>query len=137
MIYENKLLVEWINKIDFADRLHLLGEHVGMENIIPAFDVSALSSVSEGFPNVVGEAMACGVPCVATDAGDSAYIVGDTGLVVSPGDQVALANALRRMIETKSEERKTLGKRARERVEENFSIDLVVKKYTELYTGLV
>ncbi|OGI67963.1 hypothetical protein A2738_03905 [Candidatus Nomurabacteria bacterium RIFCSPHIGHO2_01_FULL_42_15] len=136
MTDKNKLLTEWINEIDIAPRLHLLGECEGIENITAAFDVAVLSSVSEGFPNVIGEAMACGVPCVVTDAGDSAYIVGDTGLMVPPSDQVALANAFRQMIEMKDIERKALGERARKRIEENFSIDLVVKKYIELYTSL-
>jgi len=137
MNYKNKLLLEWINEIDIAPRLHLLGECEGVENIMAAFDIAVLSSVSEGFPNVLGEAMACGVPCVATDAGDSAYIVGDTGFVVSPGDHVALANSLRQMIEMRDDKRKALGIRARKRIEENFSVDLVVKKYMELYTSLV
>ncbi len=134
--YQNKLLTEWISETDMTPRLHLLGEREGVENIMPAFDVAVFSSVSEGFPNVLGEAMACGLPCVATDAGDCAYIVGDTGFVVPSGDYVALANALRKMIEMKDRERQTLGEKARKRIEENFSIDQIVKKYLELYTSL-
>ncbi|KKQ66371.1 MAG: hypothetical protein US86_C0006G0051 [Candidatus Daviesbacteria bacterium GW2011_GWA2_38_24] len=136
--WSNKELVLWIEKVNLKDNFHLLGEREDIPRITAALDVASLTSAyGEGFPNTVGEAMACGVPCVVTDAGDSAYIVGDTGFVVSSGDPVALANALRQMIEMKDGERQAFGKRARKRIEENFSIDQVVKKYIELYTSLV
>lgn len=134
----NRELVSWIEKANLEDNFHLLDERDDIPRITAALDVASLTSAfGEGFPNTVGEAMSCGVPCVVTDAGDSAYIVGDTGFVVPPGDRVALAGALRRMIEIKEGERVALGQRARKRIEENFSIDRVVKKYIELYTSLV
>jgi len=135
--WSNKELVLWIEKVNLRNNFHLLDEREDIPRITAALDVASLTSAyGEGSPNTVGEAMACGVPCVVTDVGDSAYIVGNTGFVAPLGDRVALANSLRQMIEMKDDKRKALGQRARRRIEENFSIGLVVKKYTELYTSL-
>lgn len=87
-----------------------------VEKIYPALNVMALCSSSEGFPNVVGEAMACGVPCAVTDSGDAARIVGDTGMVVPVGDHAAMADAWDRLLERKQE-----NPAVRERVVRNFS----------------
>jgi glycosyltransferase involved in cell wall biosynthesis len=73
------------------------GAHSDMPAVYNALDILCLSSITEGFPNVLGEAMSCGVPCVATDVGDAAHIVGDTGLVVPKRNPEALAEAMVRM----------------------------------------
>ena len=65
-----------------------------MPAVCNALDVLASSSITEGFPNVIAEAMACGVPCVVTDVRDSRNIVGEFGIVVPPGDSDALAAGL-------------------------------------------
>jgi glycosyltransferase involved in cell wall biosynthesis len=71
------------------------GARQDMPAVYSALDILCSASVGgEGFPNVVGEAMACGVPCVVTDVGDSARIVGELGVVVPPGDAEALARGL-------------------------------------------
>lgn len=116
-----------------ADRIHLLGERDDVERLMPALDVFCLSSVAEAFPNVLGEAMACGVPCVATDVGDSADIVGETGIVVSPGDSEVLAQGLLAMLRKSSGERRALGQMARQRVETNYGLDAIVAQYARLY----
>lgn len=90
-----------------------------VQRIYNALDVLVLSSSSEGFPNVVGEAMACAVPCVVTDVGDAAYLVGDTGLVVPPRDPPALARGILRLLAGK--EARSQGQAARTRIEEKFS----------------
>jgi glycosyltransferase involved in cell wall biosynthesis len=87
---------------------------------------TSASSFGEGFSNVIGEAMACGIPCVATNVGDSALIVGDTGPVISPGDPAALSAVWRDLIENGSDARRTMGEKARQRIVEQFSVDMLV-----------
>ena len=73
-----------------------------MSAVYNALDIAVSSSYSEGLSNVIGEAMACGVPCVVTNVGDSAWVVGDTGEVVPPKDPVALKNAIERLLDQKA-----------------------------------
>jgi glycosyltransferase involved in cell wall biosynthesis len=96
-------------------------------------DISVLSSVSEGFPNVLGEAMSCGICAVSTVAGDSAWIIGNTGAVASPRDPDMLARAIERLLSMEPEQRRNLGKLARARVIEDFSLPSVVREYEQLY----
>jgi glycosyltransferase involved in cell wall biosynthesis len=98
-----------------------------------AFDLATNVSYGEAFPLVVGEAMATGVPCVVTDVGDSALIIGDTGKVVPPRDPQFLAQAWLSMIELSDEERSTLGQQARQRIIQNFSLQKMVETYEQLY----
>jgi len=98
-------------------------------------DISSSSSSSgEAFPNVIGEAMACGVPCVVTDVGDSAYVVGDTGQVVPPCNPQALADGIIQLLDLPKCERQALGNRSRKRIEENFTLDEIVRQYETFYT---
>jgi len=117
-------------------KIHLLGERRDIARLTAALDVATSCSRSEGFPNVIGEAMACGVPCVATDAGDSARIVGDTGIVVPRGDPAALAGGCERLLRLTPEARRALGERARRRVAERFDIGASARRYEELYASL-
>src|SRR5438046_8609219 len=80
--------------------------------------------------------MACGVPCVVTDIGDSAAIVADTGMVVAPRDPGALAAAIVALVASGPERRRALGEAARRRVEERFSLASVVAQYEALYETL-
>lgn len=115
-------------------RFRLLGEREEAFDLIRAMDVLCVSSAwGEAFPNVIGEAMAAGVPCVTTDVGDSAFIVGDTGIVVPPRDEDALKEGLRDMLERSTGERKTMGERAMKRVEAEFDLSTMVDRYTALY----
>jgi glycosyltransferase involved in cell wall biosynthesis len=121
-----------------ASRFSLLGRRDDLDRIYPAMDLHVLSSRSvEGFPNVLGEAMACGVPCVATNMGDSALIVGDTGRIVPPRDPGALADAIVELLGMPEEARDRLGRAARQRIEERFSIETIAARYRALYGGLL
>jgi len=109
--------------------IRFLGERSDIPKIMSALDMVVSSSAwGEGFPNVIGEAMASEVPCVVTDVGDSAYIVGQYGRVCPVGDDQGIASSLLQLIENK-QERKTAGKQARKRIKENYSMDKIKKEY--------
>jgi glycosyltransferase involved in cell wall biosynthesis len=117
-------------------RVMLLGERRDIVDLLSASDLFCLSSYTEGLPNAVAEAMACGVPCVATDVGDVAQLVGDTGIVVPPRDPDALARALLAMIEAPREQRAAQGARARQRIIEEFELTRMISQYDSLYSRL-
>ncbi len=130
----NTELIRWLEKAGMRDRFHLLGARTDMPILNAALDIATLSSAyGEGFPNVVGEAMACGVPCVVTDVGDSAYIVGEAGSVVSPRSPGDLCEAWRSMLALPADQKQALGQAARRRVETEFSLDVVVNRYESCY----
>jgi len=93
-----------------------------------ALDVLVLSSMSESFPNVVGEAMACGVPCVVTDVGDAAELVGETGVIAPPRDPERLREAIEALLARPAGERAALGQAARERILAGYSQSLLVQR---------
>ena len=134
----NQSLVECIESTGLQRVCHLIGYRRDVARINAAFDVAASSSAyGEAFPNVLAEAMACGVPCVATDVGDSAYIVGDTGSIVPPRNPAALADALDALLAKGPDHLRTLGQMARRRVEQNFAIEEVVRAYEDMYEAIV
>jgi|CXWL01.1.fsa_nt_gi glycosyltransferase involved in cell wall biosynthesis len=119
-----------------TDRVRLLGYRSDIERLLSGVDVLCLSSVGEGFPNVLGEAMACGVPCVSTDVGDARSIVADTGLIVPVRDPVSLAHAIIEMIDLGPVGRERLGFAARARIELEYSLPRIVDRYTAFYSNL-
>jgi glycosyltransferase involved in cell wall biosynthesis len=100
-------------------------------------DIFVLSSRAEAFPNVVGEAMALGLPCVVTDVGDAAMLLGDAGRVVTPRDADALAAAVLELAALPEAERCTLGARGRSRIAEYFSLRSACRRFTELQRAVV
>jgi glycosyltransferase involved in cell wall biosynthesis len=134
--WENSQLAGWINAAGIRDCCHLLGVREDMSRLFAGMDIATTASRTEAFPIVIGEAMACGTPCVVTDVGDSAMIVGDTGIVVPPGDPSALAEAWRKLIEAGPEVRRRLGIAARNRVREHFALPAVVERYQAIYREL-
>lgn len=122
--------------LSLRERMIWAGALDDMAAVYSALDIfCSSSSYGEGFSNTIGEAMACGVPCVVTDVGDSALIVGATGSVVPPGDHRALAAAIGRLIDLPPEERQGLGEACRARIVSEFGIDRLVQR-TEQALGL-
>lgn len=107
------------NDLGIANQIVWTGACADMCAVYNALDVLVSSSCSEGLPNAIGEAMACGVPCVVTDVGDSALLLGDCGTVVPPQDPEALADGITRCLAAKRED---FGARARKRIAENFGV---------------
>ena len=113
--------------------IHFLGERSDIPRIMSALDVLISSSAwGEGFPNVIGEAMASETPCVVTDVGDSAYIVGKYGKVCPAGDDHCIAKNLLQFIKNDSQ-RKKLGQQSRKRIEKYYSIDKIKKEYLKVW----
>ena len=132
----NGALAAMIEQYELEGHVHLVGERPDIHAVAPGFDVLVSASTGEGFPNVIGEAMSCGVPCVVTDVGDSAAVIGDTGVKVPPRDPEALAAGIIELIDMGAAGRAELGGRARARAVEKFSLGSVVRQYEELYAGL-
>lgn len=130
---DNHELVSLISSHSLIDRVYLLGERDDIPRLMASFDVLISPSNGEGFPNVLGEAMSSGVICAVTNAGDSAEIVGETGRVVTVGDMADLAKSVIELLQLSGHERRELGRRARERVHDNFDINGVTRQYEAEY----
>jgi glycosyltransferase involved in cell wall biosynthesis len=135
---KNQNLQNLIQDLGIVSQVHLLGERQDIPYIASALDIFSLASAyGEAFPLAIGEAMSCGVPCVVTDVGDSAWIVGNTGKVVPPKEPQLLANAYQELIDVGPDARETLGKAARARVIDLFSSNSIVHQYENLYESLL
>ncbi|WP_087001621.1 glycosyltransferase [Rhizobium sullae] len=109
--------------MDLEDRLTTPGPRSDVASLLPGFDVFVLSSAwGEAFPLSVAEAMACGVPVVATDIGDCAWLIGDHDLISRPGDPEAQAQVVASLFSQSAEARSKRGLAGRKRVEQRFSL---------------
>jgi glycosyltransferase involved in cell wall biosynthesis len=137
----NEELSRLVQTMGLGGRVRLLGERQDVARLYASLDVYWMSSVArgiaEGFPNVIAEAMACGVPCVATDIGDAAWIIGQTGRVVESRDWRAFADATAELLESGAATRERLGFEGRQRIERDFSLDAVVGAYHALYVEVL
>jgi len=133
---DTETLASAVAERGLTDRVLLLGYQSHVERLLPAVDVVCLSSLGEGFPNVLGEAMACGIPCVSTDVGDARPIIADTGLIVPVRDSTSLAGAITELIDRGAAERAKLGRAARARIEAEYSLPSIVDRYEALYSDL-
>ncbi|MFO1409010.1 MAG: glycosyltransferase [Steroidobacteraceae bacterium] len=120
-------------RLGIEAHVEFVDEQRDMRALMNALDVLCLASHSEAFPNVIGEAMACEVPVVATDVGDVAEIVGDTGTVVPAGDPVSMARAIEQLCGLLPGRRKEQGRAARRRIVERFSEEQMLAAFAELY----
>lgn len=130
----NKELREMIRESDLEAYTLLLGCRSDVPDLMNCFDIFvSASGWGEGFPNVVGEAMSAGIPCVVTDVGESARVVGDNGLVVEPDSPEQLAKEILRLSAFSAEQREKIGRKLRQRIKEEYSIAKIAKEYESLY----
>lgn len=133
----NNELISEIEKQELQSHVVLLEQRNDIPAIMNALDLHILSSSSEAFPNVIAEAMACGTPCVSTDVGDAALIVGEAGWVVPAQDSRQLASAITQALTLKQDSLKwlELQNQARNRILEHFSIETMINKYHDVWNS--
>lgn len=130
-------LVCWLKQAKIYQNTILVGEVANVSDYLSAMDIFCLTSRSEGFPNVVGEAMSMRVPCVVTDVGDAAYLVGNTGRVVPPNSKHEFTQGLIDILDLSVEELTGLGNKAYERIRDCFSIDYIHQQYDLVYNEVL
>ena len=134
---DNPVLASWIKATGYEDRFHLLGVRSDIPRVTAALDVStSSSSYGESFSNAVVEAMACGVPCVVTDIGDSRSVVGGSGIAVPPSSPAALVRAWRSLLGMSASRRSSMGTAARRRAADKYSIETMVARFGKLYAEI-
>jgi len=123
-----------IAELNIGHRCVFLGNRNDVEQIYPACDVTALSSLYEGTPNVLLESMACGVPVVATDVSDNAYVVrdGETGFLVQLGNEEAMADRLYTLL-SDDKLRRDMGRKAHDWVTSEFSLQQLARNTEAVY----
>lgn len=117
-----------------AKKVNLLDQISDMPAFYQSIDAFLMTSITEGFPNVLVEAMASGLPCISTDVGDAKYIVQDLGCIVPPRNAQALAEAILEYSKKTDAEKQALKQATRERVEQNFSIATVSRQYMQVWS---
>jgi len=120
-----------------ASRVHLIGRRSDTERLLAALDVYCSPSLGEGFPNAPAEAMSSGVPVVASDAGDSRLIVGDTGIIVPVNDAAGLADGCLTLLREPEASRRARSERARARIVEQFGLARAVTEYERMIDGVL
>jgi glycosyltransferase involved in cell wall biosynthesis len=133
----NEKLLGWINDSGFKERFILLGERMDMPRYMAAMDIFCLHSKTEGFPNVLAEAMVMGLPCIATDVGDAAFLMSDTGRVVPGGDFLNMEMAISCLLNLDQVARQNLGKRAEIRIRSEFSISSAQERVEQIYQDVL
>lgn len=134
--WDNLELKNWINNTISPKSFYLLGQRSDIPEILPAFDVFCLSSSAEGFPNVLGEAMASGVVAVSTTAGASQEIIDDIKRVAPINDSRSLADKVLYVLNLNKEEIENIKDKSRNRVLNFYSIEKVSNTYQEKYGSI-
>jgi glycosyltransferase involved in cell wall biosynthesis len=135
-VYAERLLAE-TRRLGLDGRVTWLGSRDDVPAVLNGFDLYVSASNTEAFSNSIAEAMASGVPCVVTDVGDSAWIVSDTGVVVSPDDPSGLAGGIRQLIGRLQREGTGLPEQVRRRIVEHFNYGLLIERTARELTGLL
>ena len=128
-------LISQIKRLKLSNYVKLIGQHDDIRQVMNGLDIYVQSSsYGEGFPNVVAEAMACGTPCIVTDVGDSRFVVGKNGWVVSPNNSTKLAKVIEEALcEVNTVKWTKRSNKARLRIKNNFDIYKMIKCYDNLW----
>jgi glycosyltransferase involved in cell wall biosynthesis len=133
LTHSNEELVSFIRSLGLLSKVSLIGERRDIPRVLSALDIATSSSSwGEGFANVIGEAMSCGIPCIVTDIGDSARIVGRNEWVVPPDDPEALTSRWVELLSLGASARAKIGMEGRARIVEMYSLPAVVREYESL-----
>jgi glycosyltransferase involved in cell wall biosynthesis len=133
VIKENKFLYKAVVEHGLEAAVILDGEVSNVSDYMSAMDVFCMHSETEGFPNVLGEAMCVGLPCISTDVGDASLLMGSLGEIVPAKDAMALSRAILSLASMDASSRRALGMKSRKRIIESFSLDVVVGKFSDIY----
>ena len=132
---DNPTILRQLQEFGLQNKIFLLGERNDISSIYCALDLFVSSSAwGEGFPNNIGEAMATGLCCAATDVGESKRLLGETGQITGPSDPRALASVILEFVANPFSDRQKRGQEARKRVSERYSIEHIGGEYMSLYT---
>lgn len=131
--WDNTQLVDWIDRKALRDKFILVGEQSCIPQYFGAMDVFCLHSKTEGFPNVLGEAMAMGLPCISTDVGDANKLLSDEYLC--PSSAQSVAQKIVGVLNLDREVLISIGQKNRKRIVEDYSMDRVLLKHLCLYLG--
>lgn len=134
---DNPVVVDLLAKSGVALRFACLGERQDVSVCLSAMDVFCLHSRTEGFPNVLGEAMAMALPCVTTDVGDARHLLSGNGIVVPAQDSAALAEGMLCLLSMDEAARDAMGQAAKARIGECFTIANSAEKFRGVYDNLV
>jgi len=133
---DNLWVIKKLDELGLTDSVLLAGPRKDIPTIMNALDIHVLSSKSEGFPNVIAEAMACGLPCVSTNVGDAEIIIGESGVVCNSEDSQKLAEGIMALV---NEAQKSPGQwrrrktSARTRIADKYSLDRMVMQYETVW----
>jgi glycosyltransferase involved in cell wall biosynthesis len=133
---QNTVLMRAVQSAGLGGKVELLGERADIPECLAAMDLFCLSSLHEGFPNVLGEAMAMALPCITTRAGDAEFLAGSAAIVVDCGDSTAMARALVDLAQAGPAVWCERGAQARERIVSEFSIETMQTRFSNLYSSL-
>ena len=126
-------LKQYVNQLGISEKVSFLGLRRDIHKLMNLADTYVMSSHFEGLPLVIGEAMATEKVVISTDCGGTREVIGGNGLLVPIRDSEALANAMLQSMALTAEERSILGKKARQHIVDNYSLDAVVNKWLKLY----
>jgi glycosyltransferase involved in cell wall biosynthesis len=131
-----EFLIERVEQLGLKGSVVCIPSQKDLLGVYNALDICVSSSIGEGFSNVIAEAMACEVPCVVTNVGDSEKIVGETGIVVKAGDADQLASGILKLLQLPDDQRRLIGKQARQRIISEFSVDKMVRSTVKEFEKL-